>query len=373
MVSMSLNATRIRPGVFSQDRSHHLGRTPVHTQDMLRMPAEWEPHERTWMAWPSQGYAIGTTVAEAEATWAAWASVAHGVARYEPLTMVVDPGSMALAREWLVGGTRFPISLEQAPLNDAWMRDIGPTFVHDPNAGEPALLAVDWGFNGWGQQSWAQWNFDAQVAERVAAFAGVQRLQSHLVNEGGGIHVDGRGTLLVTETVQLDPLRNPELTRDDVEEHLRAILGVERIIWLPRGLTRDYERFGTRGHVDIVACFTPAGSVLVHDQGNSDHPDFVVTQIIQKCLQDNGFEIIKVPAPTVIQDDEGYVDYSYINHYVLNGAVLLCAFDDPHDEIAHHILQEAYPGRSIEMIDARSIFALGGGIHCITQQQPRLT
>lgn len=335
----------------------------------MHMPAEWEPHERTWMAWPSAGYTLGETegdVAEARGTWAA---VARAVARFEPVTMVVDPSSEAVAREWLHGGgaTAHPIDVVTAPLDDAWMRDIGPSFVRD-GAG---LAAVDWVFNGWGGQEWASWGNDARVGAFVAETAGVPTIASPLVNEGGGIHVDGAGTVLVTDTVQLDPGRNPGWTRGDVEAELVRTLGVDTVVWLPRGLTRDYDEFGTRGHVDIVAAFTRPGTVLLHDQRDPAHPDHEVTAELRELLLQEGFDVIGVPAPTVLEDDDGWVDYSYINHYVVNGGVVLCAFDDPHDRVAAAILEEAYPGREVILVDARPLFARGGGIHCITQQQPR--
>jgi agmatine deiminase len=227
-------------------------------------------------------------------------------------------------------------------------------------------------FNGWGAQDWATWGKDADVAPLVAATADVATVPSPMVNEGGGIHVDGLGTVLVTETVQLDPGRNPDWTREQVEAELRRTLGAERVVWLKRGLTRDYEVFGTRGHVDIVASFAGAGTILVHDQTDPDHPDFSVSAEARRILEAAGpWRVVPVPAPQVTRDDHGWVDYSYINHYVCNGAVILCAFDDPHDAVAAGILQQCYPDREVVLVDARMIFARGGGIHCITQQQPR--
>ena len=330
------------------------------------MPPEWAPHERTWMAWPSSGYTLGDDEPAADEARAAWAAVANAIVRFEPVTVVVSPDDDSVARQWLDPA----VQIVHAPLDDAWMRDIGPTFVHDEDG---SVAGVDWVFNGWGAQSWARWDDDAQAAGRVCEAAGVPAVPSSLVNEGGGIHVNGAGTILVTRTVQQDPGRNPELTESQVERELTRTLGVDRFIWLDRGLTRDYDEFGTRGHVDIVACFSDETTVLFHDQTDPSHPDFEVSREVRERLESvPGLHVIAVPAPDVLTDDEGWVDYSYINHYVCNGAVILCAFDDPGDERAAEILAEAYPGREIVLVDARPIFARGGGIHCITQQQPSI-
>ena len=237
--------------------------TPGEPGTTWTMPAEWEQHERTWMAWPSAGPATADLDAEGLlAVRRAWAGVADAIVRFEPVTMVVAPDEVDEAAALLDPR----VTLLPAPLDDAWMRDMGPTFVRDAGGG---VVAVDWVFNGWGAQEWATWDNDADVAPLVAAAADVATIPSPMVNEGGGIHVDGLGTVLVTETVQLDPGRNPDWTREQVEAELRRTLGAERVVWLKRGLTRDYEVFGTRGHVDIVASFAGAGTILVHDQHGS--------------------------------------------------------------------------------------------------------
>ena len=194
---------------------------------------------------------------------------------------------------------------------------------------------------------------------------------SALVNEGGGIHVNGDGTVLLTRTVQLGEGRNAHWTQQQVEAELARTLGIDRAIWVERGLTRDYDEFGTRGHIDIVACFADATTVLVHDQRDPRHPDHEVSREARATLEAvPGLRVVPVPAPDTLTDDEGWVDYSYINHYLVNGGVILCAFDDPGDERAADILRQAYPGREVVLVDARPLFARGGGIHCITQQQP---
>ncbi|MDN5854647.1 MAG: agmatine deiminase family protein, partial [Actinomycetia bacterium] len=217
---------------------------------------------------------------------------------------------------------------------------------------------------------------DSRIGALVAEYAGAERIESGLVNEGGGIHVDGEGTVLVTETVQLDPHRNPELSKADVEAELVRTLGVTNVVWLPRGLTRDSQRYGTRGHVDIVATMPTPGTLLAHAQTDAEHPDHAVSREIAAVLREardvrgDPFELVELPAPDVLRDDDGWVDYSYVNHLVVNGGVVACAFDDPRDDEAREILAAAYPGREVVGVDARPLFARGGGIHCITQQQP---
>jgi agmatine deiminase len=328
------------------------------------MPAEWAPHERTWMAWPTSGYTLGDTPELADEARGCWAAVANAIVAYEPVTMVVDPSDVETARTWLDPA----VNILEAPLDDAWMRDIGPTFVRDTGG---KLAGVNWIFNGWGAQHWASWDKDAEIAQTILNSTNTPAVTSPMVNEGGGIHVDGQGTVMITTTVQLDPGRNPNWSHQQVEEELARTLGAQRVIWMPRGLTRDYDEFGTRGHIDIVACFADEKTVLVHDQLNQEHPDYWVSTEVKRVLENYPeYTVISVPAPEVLQDEEDWVDYSYINHYVCNGAVILCAFDDPGDQRAKKILEKAYPGREIVLVDARPLFARGGGIHCITQQQP---
>ncbi|WP_258061976.1 agmatine deiminase family protein [Arthrobacter sp. ZGTC412] len=335
-----------------------------------RMPAEWEAHERTWMAFPPPNDTFGEGGSDTlDRARTAWTKVAHTIARYEPVTVLADPRNATAAREWLGEG----IAVVEVPLDDAWLRDSGPTFVHQPDG---SVAAIDWIFNGWGAQEWASWDKDQEVARAVADQAGAPARSVSLVNEGGGFHVDGEGTVLLTETVQLDPGRNPGATKESVEAEIHSALGTSKAIWLPRGLTRDYNEFGTRGHVDIVAAFAGPGTVLLHRQDDAAHPDHAVYLQLRTALQGQldahgrPLRIIDVPAPTVLKDEEGFVDWSYINHYVGNNVVVLCSFDDPNDTIAAGILERAYPGRTVELVDARDIFAFGGGIHCITQQQP---
>ena len=339
------------------------------------MPAETSLHERTWMAWPSGSYTLGDSAAQADEARAAWAAVAHAVADHEPVSMLVPPHEAAAARRLLSSQVeQRVVNLLPAELDDAWYRDTGPTFVVDEAAG--TLGAVDWVFNGWGQQDWARWDLDRYAARPAIEASGAHAVPSTMVNEGGGLHTDGRGTVLVTRTVQLDPLRNPGWTPAQVEAELARTLGARTVIWLPRGLARDSERYGTKGHVDLVATFPEPGVLLVHDQRHPAHPDHALTSEVVALLEagtdadGRPLRVVRLPAPVTLRDDEGWVDWSYVNHVVVNGAVVACAFDDPGDDEAADILAAAYPGREVVRVDARPLFARGGGIHCITQQQP---
>ncbi|WP_394553248.1 agmatine/peptidylarginine deiminase [Agromyces sp. MMS24-JH15] len=337
-----------------------------------RMPAETAPHERTWMAFPAEGITLGETAAERDEGYAAWTAVAHAVAEFEPVTMLVDPSERERAARTLGAA----VDQVEAPVDEFWMRDHGPTFVVDDE--RPGVLgAVDWVFNGWGAPAWSEWRKSAEHARIIADLAGAELVSSLLVNEGGGIHVDGEGTVLVTETVQLDPRRNPYADRARVEAELARTIGATTAIWLPRGLTRDYDDFGTNGHVDIVATLASPGRLLLHDQRDPGHPDFEVTRQLRAHLAEQvdasgrALEIVGLPAPATLRDDEGFVDWSYVNHLVVNGGVIACGFGDERaDAQAREILEAAYPGRRAVTVDARPLFARGGGIHCITQQQP---
>ncbi|WP_434810885.1 agmatine deiminase family protein [Microbacterium sp. bgisy189] len=337
-----------------------------------RMPSETDPHERTWMAFPREGFTLGETDAEREEGYATWAAVAAVVARFEPVSMVVDPSELDRARRMLPG----EITLLEAPVDEFWMRDHGPTFVVDDER-PGALGGVDWIFNGWGAPDWAQWQDSAAHARLIAAEVGAEVVSSVLVNEGGGIHVDGEGTVLLTETVQLDPRRNRFVDRARVEAEMARTLGTTRAVWLSRGLTRDYDDFGTNGHVDIVATIPSPGRLLLHDQRDADHPDHAVSAQLRAELAGQTdaagrtFEIIDLPAPATLTDAHGPVDWSYVNHLVVNGGVIACGFgEEQADATARSILADAYPGREVVTVDARGLFARGGGIHCITQQQP---
>ncbi len=325
----------------------------------MTMPAEWQPHSSTIMGFPHTTYDGEVTL---EIARQAWGSVARAISHFEPVTMVVHESDRAALDESLLGIVQ-PLEVE---LDDAWLRDSGPTFVVDH--GE--LHAVDWTFNGWGNQDWANWHHDAKLGKFLGDHFGAHVRSSTLVNEGGGIEVDGAGLLVVTETVQLDPERNRRWSKSEVNAELMEQLGVDTPIWIPRGLAGDYGPFATRGHVDLVVKFVAPGVALVHRQQNRDHPDFALFHEVAHLLEARGVEVIALDGPRRVEANGSLCDWSYVNCYPTNGGLIVGTFNDEADEAAIATLSRAFPGREISTVDAQVLFRLGGGVHCITQQIP---
>ncbi len=334
------------------------------------MPAEWTPHERTWMAWPVSEYVLVGRDG-AEGAYRAWAGVANAIARFEPVTMMVPPGAAGQARPYLDEG----VEIVEHPVGESWMRDFGPTFVLDEQG---ALGAVDWQFNGWGGRTFPDCSMDALVAREIARRTGAERIPSKLVNEGGAIHVDGEGTLMVTESVQLNENRNPSWTREEVEAELNLRLGTQKVIWVPRGLMADTDETGTDGHIDTLACFARPGLVLAHRQPDPQHPDHETSEEIISILKaatdarGRRLEVVELPAPAPQDDVNGNpLSLTYVNFSFVNGGVAMCRFGDPKDEETAELFGRLFPDRRIAPVPATRIFEGGGGIHCITQQQPK--
>ena len=326
------------------------------------MPAEWAPHAGCWMIWPCREQ---TFLGELDAARLATGQLARALARFEPLTMLVRPEDLPDARSRC--GER--VRLLPCPLLvDSWMRDVGPSFVRHRKSG--ALAGVDWVFNTWGH-AYPGAN-DDPVAAFVLEQAGVERRRAPLVLEGGAIHVDGEGTLLTSEQCLLNPNRNSALDRAGMEAVLGEYLGVERVVWLGEGLCDDM----TDGHVDNLACFVRPGVVLALATDDPEDANYPALQDNLKRLRaardarGRRLEVIPVPQPAPRQAGGERMSLSYINFYIANDAVLMPAFDDPMDAVARDTIQAAFPHRQVVQVPVLPILAGGGGIHCITQQQP---
>ena len=338
---------------------------PCPARDGYAMPAEWATHARTWMCWPCRGEAWGSPEGLLRAKQAT-ARVARAISTFEPVMLAARPHDAAEAKLATSGKTQ----IFEVPLDDSWARDIGPTFV---TGADGARAAVQWQFNAWGNK-YHPWTEDAQFAGRAARQTDVRLYSAPLVCEGGAIHSDGEGTLLTTEQCLLNPNRNPHLDRQQVEERLALYTGARRVLWLGDGFSDDE----TDGHVDNIACFAAPGRVIVGVPSSRGHPDFEpVMEAIRRLstahdAQGRLFEVIEVEQPRKAGADwrGRALQASYVNFYLCNGGVVMPGFDDPNDEAARAVLSDCFAGRDILQIDALDIVAGGGGIHCITQQEP---
>jgi len=339
---------------------------PTPASNGFVMPAEWERHSCTWMAWPCREEVWGEHL---EAAQAAYADVAKAIADFEPVSMICRPEDVAEASLACGNG----VEILPMPIDDSWVRDSGPTFVVDRKG---RLAGVDWQFNAWGEK-YLPYDQDAQVARRILEHVGVERYEAPFVLEGGAIHVDGEGTVLVTEECLLNPNRNPGMTRERMEEYLRAYLGVEKVIWLARGLQDDE----TDGHIDEVACFARPGVVLMMTTADKTDGNYDVMQENLERLRaetdakGRPLEIVELPQPARRDYPDGRrITLSYANFYMPNGGIIMpafdAAFDAAEDRAAFRIMRDTFPDRTVIQIPASEIVWGGGGIHCITQQQP---
>lgn len=326
--------------------------------DGLHMPAEWAPHAGCWMAWPKRAALWGDGF---DAACNAYAAVAHAIAAFEPVWMISDDARAAAA---YCGAD---IEIVEMPQDDSWTRDTGPSFVVDLVG---KVAGVDWRFNGWGGV-YPDHEKDDAMAGAVLARLGMRRYRAPFVLEGGAVHVDGEGCVLATEQCLLS--RNPGMTRAQIEEGLRAYLGASEIIWLGEGLTEDE----TAGHIDNVACFARPGAVVVLEESDAGDANFAVLKENIRRLGEardargRPLEIVALPQPARRAGPGGRLSLSYVNYYLAEGAVIMPGFDDPADEAARDILSATFPGREVVQLDALAIVQGGGGIHCITQQQPK--
>jgi agmatine deiminase len=338
---------------------------PCPLRDGYRMPAEWERHARTWMCWPCRPEAFGGVDGLLRAKQA-YARVARAISTFEPVTMAVRPNTAAEVELACAGKTE----IFEVPLDDSWMRDTGPTFLAGRDGQRAAVV---WRFNAWGNK-YHPYADDKVLAVRLLESLGLRAYFAPLVCEGGSFHVDGHGTLMTTEQCLLNDNRNPNLSRQQVEERLALFTGARRILWLGEGFS-DEE---TDGHIDNIACFASHGRVIVGVPASRSHPDSAPTaEAIRRLKQardaeDRSIEVVELIQPERVRTDwRGRIlAASYINFYLPNGGVVMPSFDDPNDERARGVLADCFPGRDILQIDALDIVQGGGGIHCIAQQEP---
>jgi agmatine deiminase len=323
----------------------------------LRMPAEWAPHERTIMCWPARESMWQERFAQAEADHAA---VANAIAAFEPVLMAADPRFAAEARRLCGAG----VEVVELPLDDSWARDSGPIFVTD---GRGERAGVQFGFNGWGEK-FTPYDDDARFATRLLELLGEQRRDAtHMILEGGSIAVDGEGTLITTEQCLFEQHRKPRLERAQIEAELRALLGVERVVWLDCGLVEDHD---TDGHVDNICAFLAPGRVVLQTVGDEANPNFERCQENLRRLDAAGLEVIELPWLPYVAGEDPPVVVPYTNFYLCNGGVIVPVTGAETDAEALALLESLFPGRSAVAAPGQTLALGGGGVHCITQQVP---
>jgi agmatine deiminase len=332
------------------------------------MPAEWEPHDAVWLAWPHDPLSF-PFLEEAEAAFASFLREIHTSERVELLVrdeaMQERVAAMLRLHRVELAQVRFHIH----DYADIWFRDYGPLFV--VNRPSRALAMTKWTFNAWGNK-YATLLKDNGVPYFLNESLGLEMFEPGMVLEGGSIEVNGCGTLITTEQCLLHPNRNPQLSKAEIEQYLREYLGVRHILWLKEGIAGD----DTDGHIDDIARFVNPATVLCARQPDASDPDHEVLEENFRLLEaatdqdGNPLRVIPLPAPGWVGDAEGRLPASYANFYIGNTKVLVPLFDTENDAAALEIIQSVFPDRRVVGINARYLVYGLGTFHCMTQQQP---
>ncbi|MGW2250642.1 agmatine deiminase family protein [Kitasatospora sp. NPDC001660] len=328
------------------------------------MPAESRPHTRTFMAWPALEEVWGDQLPGVRQDIAA---LAQAIAGFEPVVLMARPDQADQAQQ-ACGSS---VEVMELMVDDLWARDTGPTFV----AGPQGLAGIDFNSNGWGnRQTHAN---DGQAARDLLDHLGITRLQAPITGEGGGIEVDGEGTLMATESSWVNDNRNPGKSRDRIEASLKDLLGVRKVLWFEGVAGQDI----TDCHVDALARFAEPGTVVLHRPA-ADTPSDIWSAAHDQALQvlksetdakGRTLKVVELPEPNfdLIQGTGKNFLATYVNYYVCNGGVIVPRFgDQAADDHAAGIIGDLHPGRKVTQVTINHIAGGGGGIHCATQQQP---
>jgi agmatine deiminase len=351
------------------------------TENGFTMPAEWEPHAATWLAWPHNRT---DWPGKFEPIPYVYAEIVRHLSRHERVHLIVnDRAAEEKARKVL---THANVVLENVTFhrwvtNRGWMRDSGPIFVK-PSKGD--MVALNWRFNAWAK--YPDWQLDNKLPDLIARYLKLDQIKpsledsqpatrnSQLVLEGGSIDVNGCGTMLTTEECLLSEVqqRNPGVSREQLESIFERVLGVRKVIWLGRGVTGD----DTHGHVDDLARFVSPDTVLTVIEENPADENYEPLQEnlerLRTATDQDGqpLRVVTMPMPAPVVYQKRRLPASYANFYIANGVVLVPTFDDPNDRIALNTLAELFPARQIVPIYAGDLIWGLGAIHCMTQQQP---
>lgn len=348
-------------------------KTPTQTPKSLGywMPAEWEPHEATWLSWPHK-----------EASWPG---------KFGPVPAIFAELTKRLTESELVRlnvadedfAERVRLELQKAdvdlnrisfhfnPTNDAWCRDHGPIYVIRENEGRRERAINDWGYNAWGNK-YPPYDLDDVVPTRIAQEFNETLFTPDIVMEGGSIEVNGKGTLMTTESCLLNPNRNPHLNKEQIENYLRDYLGVTNILWLGDGIVGD----DTDGHIDDLTRFVSPETIVTLIEEDPTDENYKPLQENYERLQamkdqdGKSFRIVTMPMPGAMYYEDQRLPASYANFYIANKSVLVPTYRHSNDARAMETLQKLFPDRRVVGIDCTELIWGLGAIHCVTQQQP---
>lgn len=336
------------------------------------LPAEWEPHQATWLSWPHKD---ASWPGKLDVIQPVYAQMVAALARSEPVHINVNNAEMEQHARKLLKDVeaKGEVYFHHFPTNDAWCRDHGAIIVkkRNPKPGESTLLATDWDYNAWGNK-YPPHDLDNRIPARMAEVLGIPTVKGGMVLEGGSIDCNGDGVILTSESCLLNPNRNPTMTRDQIEQRLIDLLGIEKILWLGDGIVGD----DTDGHVDDMTRFVAPNVILtaVEDDENDDNHEPLTENLrrLETMTDKHGrpFEIVTLPMPQPVTYEDQRLPASYANFYIGNSVVLLPTYGGPKDDQAKRILAELFPGREVVGIDCTDLIWGLGAFHCLTQQVP---
>ncbi len=335
------------------------------------MPAEWEMHSATLLIWPSNSETWpGERLQRVENVYL---NIIQALSRFEPVLLLVENSKIRLRVENYLLQSEIDhqnIHIKVYPVNDIWARDCGPIFIKDNGVHK----ITNWKYNAWGEK-YPPWDADNRIPDFIAEKFGVSKVDINMVLEGGSIEVNGIGDLITTESVLLNPNRNPEMSKEEIEETLQKYLGIENVIWLKSGLAGD----DTDGHIDDLTRFLNEETVLTMITEDEEDVNYLVLQenfeILKSAKLKNGnsLKVETLPLPnTKIEgttvDGSEYVPASYANFYVANGCVLVPMYEKANDDLALDLFRKYFPDKKIIGIECSDLVWGQGSIHCITQQ-----
>lgn len=333
----------------------------------FRMPAEWHPHESTWLAWPHDPITWPDRVPIVEQRFG---EMVRALAPNERVDLLVkDAATEARAKKTI--GTIAGVAFHRVPTADSWIRDYGPNFLLAKQKNKVEVGFNRWRFNAWGGKYDALLPDDG-IPDRLPSIQKYRRFEPGLVMEGGSIEVDGEGTVLTTEQCLLNKNRNPKLGRSQIEGALRDHLGVDQVLWLREGIEGD----DTDGHIDDIARFVAPGTIVAAVEPDRDDPNHEILAenlALLKTFKDakkQPYKVVELPMPGRVESDEGRLPASYANFYIANRVVLLPVFGHPNDAKALKVLERCFPERKVVPIRCEDVVWGMGTIHCLSQQQP---